>query len=204
MPVKWMIPVFAVTFILEEAKAQFTLPRIDIEVKLAQNVVSGSTGNKQTYPLQALETTDLHLGAHWQINQHIAVGWIYSGSLRGSGYNAQNFNFSFGQGDSKAVTSFSGLDLRLSAGRAVTWRPYMSLSYGKAEVVEDKGSFRLADKTTSVGGSIGIMRRFGHHLYWNVFEAGLRQFSSKLFWADDGNFIITFRTGFTYNIGKKR
>src|SRR5258708_23961089 len=149
-----------------EVTAQFSLPRIDIEGKLTQNIVPGNQGDNNVYPLKALETSNLQLGAHWQITQNVALGWLYSSSLRGSGYNSTDFKFNFGKGDSKALTSFNGIDLRLSIGRASKWRPYLSVCYGKAEIVEDRGSFRLASKINAIGGSLGIMRRMGNHLYW--------------------------------------
>src|SRR5258706_16467660 len=53
-----------------EVTAQFSLPRIDIEAKLSQNIVPGNKGDvNSTYPLKALETSNLQLGAHWQITQ---------------------------------------------------------------------------------------------------------------------------------------
>ena len=183
--------------------AQFSLPRIDVEAKVTQNIVPAGDNSSPSYSLKALETTNIFLGAHWQINQHIAVGWIYSNSLRGSGYNNTDFKFNFGQGDTKALTSFSGIDLRLSAGRARKWRPYLSISYCTAQIIEDKGAFRLATKTNAIGGSIGFMRRMGNRLYFNAIELGVRKFSDKLFWADTG-FLIEAKMGFTYNIGKKK
>jgi hypothetical protein len=189
---------------ISEAHGQFVLPRIDIEAKVAQGVIPSNNNDNVLYTLKAIETTNLQLGIHWQLTQHIAVGWIYSNSMRGGGYNSENFKFNFGKGDSKAFTSFNVFDLRLSAGRATKWRPYLSINYGRAEIVEDKGSFRLADKTTAFGGSIGTMRRLGNHLYWNVIEIGAKTFSDKLFWADTGNLMIEAKMGFTYNIGKKK
>ncbi|MBS1680583.1 MAG: hypothetical protein JST48_02630 [Bacteroidetes bacterium] len=185
---------------LSKVEAQFTLPRIDVEAKISQSVLPG--GEHEDGTLKAMETTNIALGAHWQVTQNIAVGWVYSNSLRGSGYNSNDFNFNFGSGDSKAYNSYSGFDVRLSAGRAVRWRPYVNLNYGRIEIVEDKG-FRLASKQNAVGGGIGIMRRYGNHLYWNVFEASVKSFSEKLFWADV-SFMIEIKTGFTYNIGKKK
>lgn len=205
MCVKKAVVFFFSLILLNEVDAQFSLPRIDIEAKLAQDIVPGDEGDaNNSSSFKALETTNLQLGAHWQITQQIALGWIYSGSMRGSGYNTTDFNFNFGKGDTKALTSFSGIDLRLSTGRANRWRPYLSICYGKAEIVEARGSFRLATKTNAIGGSFGIMRRMGNHLYWNVFEAGAKKFSDKLFWANDGTFMIELKMGFTYNIGKKK
>jgi hypothetical protein len=193
-----------IIFAIGQANAQFVLPRLDIEAKVSQIVIPGNNQDNNLYTLKAIETTNLQLGVHWQITQHVAVGWIYSNSMRGGGYNSTNFKFNFGKGDSKAFTSLNSFDLRLSAGRATKWRPYLSINYGRAEIVEDKGSFRLADKTTALGGSIGTMRRLGNHLYWNVIEIGAKTFSDKLFWADTGNVMLEVKTGFTYNIGKKK
>lgn len=193
---------FILLFVCSSAVAQFSLPRIDIEVKAAECVYPGN--DKQQYSLRALETTNLHLAAHVQINQHIAVGWFYSSSMRGNGYNTpHDFKFNFGGGDSKAQTLFTGVDLRLSAGRAVKLRPYLSLNYGKAQIVEDKGSYRLVSDQTALGASFGLMRRMGNHLYWNIIEIGVRNLSQKLFWSQ-GGILLETKTGFTYNIGKKK
>ncbi len=181
--------------------AQFQLPRIDVEAKLNQVILPGD--NSDQYTVRAIETTNLLLGAHWQINQHFAVGWIYSNSFRGSGYNINDFKFNFGNGDSKAMTMFSGPDIRISTGRAKRWRQYLSINYCKVEVVEDKGSFRYAQKTNAFGGSIGVARKIGNHLYWNVFEIGAKSFSDKIFWANIG-FMVEVKMGFTYNLGKKK
>lgn len=182
------------------AQAQFSLPRFDVEAKIAQSVMPG--GDKEDGTLKAMETTNIVLGAHWQITQNIALGWIYSNSLRGNGYNNKDFKFNIGGGDSQAYSSYNAIDLRVSTGRAARWRPYLNLNYGKVEIVEDKG-FRLANKTNAFGGGIGIMRRYGNHLYWNVFEASAKSFSQKLFWADV-SFMVEIKTGFTYNIGKRK
>jgi len=181
--------------------AQFQLPRIDVEAKIVQTVLPGD--NYDQYTVKAIETTNLLLGAHWQINQHFAVGWVYSNSFRGSGYNVNDFKFNFGSGDSKAMTMFSGPDLRISTGRAKKWRQYLSINYGKAEVVEDKGSFRYSQKTNAFGASIGVARKIGNHLYWNVFEVGAKGFTDKIFWANNG-FMFEIKMGFTYNIGKRK
>lgn len=181
--------------------AQFQLPRIDVEAKVTQNVLPGD--NSSGYTLKALETTNLLLGAHWQISQHIAIGWIYSNSYRGSGYNVNYLKFNFGKGDSKALVSMSGPDIRISTGRAKKWRQYLSVNYCNVEVVEDKGSFRYSQKTNAIGGSIGVARRLGNHLYWNVFEVGVKKFSEKIFWSNMG-FTFEVKMGFTYNIGKKK
>jgi len=181
-------------------QAQISLPRFDIEAKIAQSVLPG--GDKEDGTLKAMETTNIVLGVHWQITQNVALGVISSNNLRGSGYNNKDFKFNFGAGDSKAVSAYNCIDLRLSTGRAARWRPYLNLNYGKAEIVEDKG-FRLAAKTNVIGGGIGIMRRYGNHLYWNVFEASYKSFSQQLFWADV-SFMVEIKTGFTYNIGKRK
>ncbi|GHM99612.1 hypothetical protein WSM22_11020 [Cytophagales bacterium WSM2-2] len=200
MCAKKFIFFFAIIVAVNNVNAQFSLPRIDVEAKLTQNVVPG--GDREDGTLKAMETSNLQLGAHWQINQNIALGWVYSTSLRGNGYNAKDFNFNFGGGDTKALTSYSCADLRLSTGRAARWRPYISLQYGRVEIIEDRGSFRLASKQNAFGGSLGIMRRMGNRLYWNVFEASARSFS-KIYWADC-NFMLEVKTGFTYNIGKRK
>ena len=181
--------------------AQFQLPRIDVEAKLSQIVLPGD--NSGQYTLKALETTNYLLAAHWQINQHFALGWVYSNSLRGSGYNVNDFKFNFGNGDSKAMTMYSGPDLRISTGRAKVWRQYLSINYCKAEVVEDKGSFRYAQKTNAIGGSIGVARKMGSHIYWNVFELGAKAFTDKIFWSNMGA-AFEIKMGLTYNLGKKK
>lgn len=181
--------------------AQFQLPRIDVEVKLNQTVLPGD--NYDQYTVKALETTNLLLGAHWQISQHFGLGWIYSNSFRGNGYNVNDFKFNFGNGDSKAMTMYSGPDLRISTGRAKKWRQYLSINYCKLEVVEDKGSFRYSQKTNAFGGSLGVARRMGNHLYWNVFELGAKGLTDKLFWSNM-NFMFEIKMGLTYNLGKKK
>ncbi|MBI1767802.1 MAG: hypothetical protein HYR67_05480 [Bacteroidetes bacterium] len=182
--------------------AQFSLPRIDVEVKAHQTLIPGDDYNSPT-SLKAIATTNLLLATHVQINQYLAVGWYYSNSFRGSGYNTDFKGKFWKDGDSKAMTSLSGPDIRISTGRAAKWRPYLSINYASAQVVEDKGSFRFSTKLAAVGGSIGIMRRYGNHLYWNVLEIGIKQFSQKLFWGND-SFLIDAKMGFTYNIGKKK
>jgi hypothetical protein len=181
--------------------AQFQLPRFDVELKATQIAIPAD--QTQTLSLKSLETTNLHMGAHVQINQHIALGWFYSSSMRGQGYNYEGFKFKFGNGDSNASTLLYGPDLRISAGRARNWRPYLSLNYSFIQVVEDRGSYRLSTKSTAFGESIGLMKRFGNHLYWNVLEIGMRQLSQQLFWADTKAFLEA-KMGFTYNIGKRK
>jgi hypothetical protein len=193
----------AALFSFNMVNAQFQLPRIDLEVKVSENISPGG-GDNQQYSLRALETTNLHLATHIQINQHIAVGWFYSTSIRGNGYNApHDFKFNFGSGDTKALSFFTGPDIRISAGRATRWRPYLSINYCKAQIIEDKGTYRLATNVNAFGGSFGIMRRMSNRLYWNVIEIGGRKLSQKIYWQENG-FLLDLKMGFTYNIGKKK
>src|SRR5258706_7144754 len=185
--------------------AQLRLPRIDIEAKVHQTLIPAGS-DKGSSSLKAISTANLLLGAHVQINQNIAIGWIYSSSFKGSGYNTVDFKGNiFGNGDSKASTLISGPDLRISTGRASKWRPYLSINYSNVQIVEDKDSFRFSTKLTAIGGSFGIMRRYGNHLYWNVLEVGVKKMSQKLFWGDqDSGMLIDLKMGFTYNIGKQK
>jgi hypothetical protein len=43
----------------------------------------------------------------------------------------------------------------------------------------------------------------GNRLYWNIIEIGGKNLSQKLFWSQNGIFIEV-KTGFTYNIGKRK
>jgi len=74
---------------------------------------------------------------------------------------------------------------------------------GHLEVVEDKGSFRYAQKTNAFGGSIGVARKMGNRLYWNVFELGAKAFTDNIFWSNM-NFMFDIKMGVTYNLGKKK
>ena len=182
--------------------AQIWLPMVDLEVKASQNVIPAN--NVNLISLRVMETTNLFLAAHVQINQYLAAGWIYSRSFRGQGYNSPNdFKFHFGRGDSRAITLMQGPEIRISAGRSAKWRPYLNLNYCVAQVVEDKGSYRFASKQTALGASIGLMRRLGNRLYFNVLELGMKRFSEKIFWADT-KLLLEAKTGFTYNIGKRK
>ncbi len=184
--------------------AQFRMPRIDVEVKIHQVLIPGNGDQNSPSSLKAISTANLLLGAHVQINQYFAVGWYYSNSFSGSGYNTVDFKGKFwAKGDSKAMTQLSGPEIRISTGRASKWRPYLILNYSNIQIVEDKESFRFSSKLTAIGASMGIMRRYGNHLYWNVLEIGGKSFSEKLFWADASG-LIDVKMGFTYNIGKKK
>lgn len=198
----WVIFVFA----SEVCLAQFQIPRLDVEIKAEQILLPAANNDNSQSSLNVIATTNLLLGAHVQINQYLAAGWFYSSSFRGSGYNNIDFKGNiFKDGDSKAITSMHGPEIRISTGRASKWRPYLNVNYSNLQVVEDKGTFRFSTKVTAMGGSIGIMHRYGNHLYWNVFEAGIKVLSDKLFWADTGtNIMIQVKTGFTYNIGKRK
>jgi hypothetical protein len=198
----WVVLVFASGVCL----AQFQIPRIDVEIKASQVLLPASDNQNSQSSLNVIATTNLLFGAHVQINQYLAAGWFYSSSFRGSGYNSTNFKGNiFKDGDSKAITSMNGPEIRVSTGRAAKWRPYLNVNYCNLQVVEDKDAFRFSTKVTAIGGSIGIMRRYGNHLYWNVFEAGVKKLSERLFWADNGtDIMIEMKTGFTYNIGKRK
>ena len=198
--------VYRVTFVILllltgviSVNAQFQLPQFDVELKGQQNLIPG--GGKNDGDLQVAETTSIYGAAHVQVGQHIAIGGFFGRSFRGTG------SFTLGQGDESRDILFlqKGLDLRLSAGRARNWRPYLSLNYSQIEMVQNNGGYRLASKTNAFGGSLGIMRKLSNKLYLTVFELGAKVMSDEIFWfGTSDKVIIDAKLGLLYNIGKKK
>jgi len=85
--------------------------RIDVEVKLNQTVLRR---HADQYTLKAIETT-ICTWAHCKSVRHFGFRLVYSNSFR-EGVQCQRLQFNFGNGDSKAMTMYSGPDLRISTG----------------------------------------------------------------------------------------
>ncbi len=98
----------------------------------------------------------------------------------------------------------NGPDIRFSTGRIKNWRPYLSLNYMDVEFVEDRGGYRLANKTKAFGAGIGFMRKLGNKLYWNVLEVNGHFLAEKVYWYTNSDVILEVKTGFTYNFGKQK
>ncbi len=168
-------------------KAQFRLPQIDVEAKGAFSLWD-NPGNYVGPP----QFISWQGGAHIQVNQRIAIGGFYSRSLSGTVKNNDGTQNS-------AQFLMRGIDLRLSAGRSAKLRPYLSLNYSSVEFVEPLGGLNLADKTTATGATLGLMRKLGNNLYWNIVEVNYKKISHAIYWLQS-DFTLEAKTGFTYNI----
>ena len=184
--------------------AQFRMPSFDVELKVHQQLIPGDGRNDGE--LKFLETTSYYGAVHLQLGQRIGVGVFYGKSFRGT----EGIAYADGRSDQQweALTAVQGIDLRLSAGRARKWRPYLSLVVGRLEVVEINDSYRMAGKSALYGLNLGIMRRLGNKLYLNVIEIGAKYINDKMFWFDNegpGSYpMIDAKMGLTYNIGRKK
>jgi hypothetical protein len=191
-------------FMANLALAQFKIPTFDVELKANQNI-SPEMGDLDDQ-LEYFETTNIHGAVHVHFGQRLGLGLFYSKSFRGQAA------YRFSQEGSKVhrdmLMAIRGVDLRLSAGRARKWRPYLSLNFSRIEVVQDNVVFRFAAKSAMYGVNIGIMRRLSNNLYLNVIELGSKYINDKMFWFDDngpgGALIVDAKMGLTYNIGKRK
>lgn len=181
--------------------AQLKIPTFDVELKINQNMIPG--GGDENGTLLFLETTNLHAGAHIQINQYIALGGFYSRNFRGNSL----MGFDDSRQDNYRDVNFlmKGLDIRLSTGRAKNWRKYLAVNFSQVELVQVNESFRLADKSNAFGGNLGIMRKLSNNLYLNLIELGVKVMSDEIFWFNTSDkIIIDAKMGLTYNIGKRK
>jgi hypothetical protein len=171
-----------------------------INVAGADDNPDSNLDHAEIYPIQA--------GLHLAITQHLAIGGFYSRSIAGSVHYQTNSNSSSGSNqkyDANLQSLMYGFDLRLSSGRAAKWRPYLSASFGKAEFVQEaseKQPYRLAASSTLIALNGGMLLRFGHNFYWNVFEVSGKYLPYRIFWLDS-DLCIEFKTGFLYHIRLK-
>lgn len=169
--------------------AQFRLPPFEVGLK------GGFAAILATSDITAINAQgEIHL----PINQHISVGWIYARTVYGTNYdNTQDKDYNTRE-------LITGPELRISAGRARKLRPYLTLSYTKFEIVTDFENYRNANKSNALGAHFGLMLKLGSRMYLNLLEAGVRKLSKEPFWMPDGNLQIEFKTGLSYNFGKKK
>jgi hypothetical protein len=203
-----MISKIAIPFILllltEVTFAQFKMPTFDIELKAHQILMPGEGRNDGE--LKYFETTNYYGAVHLQLGQRVGIGVFYGKSVRGT----EGVSYNDGSSDQvwEAITATQGVDLRLSAGRARRWRPYLSLVVGRIEAVESNDSYRLAAKSAMYGFNLGLMRRLGNRLYFNVIELGAKYVNDRMFWFDDygpgSQMLVDAKMGLTYNIGRKK
>jgi len=183
------------------AWAQLQLPRFDVELKGGMALLSADQTLDGNYYVKNGMTFNITTGAHWQLNQYIGIGWIYTKSLSGS------ISFESGGGqpvpDDNLYLMMTGPDIRISTGRTRNWRPYLHVSYLTVELQEQKSGYRLAEKTNSLGGGIGLMRRISNKIYWNVIEIDMHPIK-EIWWLTKSDFIGEVKTGLTVNFGKRK
>lgn len=185
------------TLISVWANCQLQIPRIDIEVKGAQTfLLPDNSQEVDNASLQGYSTA-----LHFQFNQYLAAGLTYSRSLAGQvHYSHQGATF---RDDGDARYLRMGLDVRVSAGRSRKWRPYLSMNYGKIELVEEREGYRISGKSTGFGATAGVMRRLSNKVYLTLAEGGITLLSEKLFWIDS-KVCVEFKTGVLVNFGRKK
>jgi len=172
-----------------------------INVANADDNMDSNIDHAEIFPVQG--------GLHLAITQHLAIGGFYARSVAGSVYyqsgSSSTSNFSSPGYDVSIESLMYGLDLRLSTGRAAKWRPYISASYGKAEFVQEASEeqpYSLAASSKLIALNGGMMLRFGHNFYWNLFEVSGKYLPDRIFWLDS-DLCIEFKTGFLYHIRLK-
>lgn len=173
-------------------QAQFRLPQFDVEAKGAFSVWKLNGDNKQHNSIDIIQFISWQGGAHIQLNQRIAIGGFYSRSFSGK--------VAYKSGEkSDAQVLITGIDLRLSGGRSARVRPYLSVNYSKVEFLQSLSGINLANRTNAVGATLGLMRKLGNNLYWNIVEVSFKKLNHPVFWLDV-DFVLEAKTGFTYNL----
>lgn len=176
-----------------DLRAQLRVPPFELNVKGTFNALISD--NNETLMIGAQGGIDV------PINQYIAVGWMYARTFYGSTHNgdkdANNTNY-----DTQEL--ITGPEIRISTGRSRKFRPYGALSYTRFEIVTDYGSYRNANKTTAWSVQAGLMMKLGGKMYWNLVEAAYRTIADEPFWIPGGNRQLEFKTGLTYNFGRRK
>lgn len=173
--------------------AQFRIPSMDASLKGGYSMVNGSSTDFEG----VIVTGSLMI----HINEHIAVGPFISQSID---MNFFENEFGFEGSENLAEQSMFGINARFSTSRSKVLRPYLNLSYYSVEMVEDFGGYRLAQKTTGLGGGIGLMIRLNRNLYLNAVEVNARQIKDDIFFLEEANLILELQAGISYNIGRKK
>jgi hypothetical protein len=191
-------------FVCISSQAQFQLPRFDVEIKGGIAIVGADQTIDQTYYVTTAKTFNYQVGAHWQLNQNIGIGWVYTKSLSGT-IGFESGNGSSGPPPDNIFLMMNGPDLRISTGRTRKMRYYLSVNYVTLEFVEEKSGFRLAAKTNTFGGGIGMMLRLSNKVYWNIVELNAHPIpSDAVYWLTKTDVILEAKTGFTLNFGKRK
>lgn len=194
--------VLVLTSSANSAFAQLSFPKFDVELKGGFCHIDADKSINDAYQTENPYTINIQGAIHWQLNQNIGIGWTYTRSVTGQIKYTQN------DGDEKMKQNLSmmmnGPEIRFSTGRIKNWRPYLSISYQMVEIVEDRSGTRFAHKTNAIGGGIGIMRKLGSKLYWNVLEVNAHQLSEQIYWLTESNLILQAKMGVTYNFGKQK
>ena len=186
------------------AYAQFHLPRFDVEIKGGMAMISADQTMDQTYYVKDAKTFNIQVGAHWQLNQNIGIGWVYTRSMSGT-IGFESGNGSSAPPNDNIFLMMNGPDLRISTGRTRKMRYYLSVNYVALEFVEQKEGYRLAAKTNTFGGGIGMMLRLSNKLYWNIIELNAHPIpSDAIYWLTKTDVILEAKTGFTINFGKRK
>ena len=186
--------------------AQFRLPPFDIELKVQETFIPSDNNNNQTATVTTdyLETTNFYGAAHLQIGQHLALGWLYAQSFRGTLQYSTSNSSQASPPDGKASLLMFGPDIRYATSRAKKTRFSISFNYTQIEFVDDKGTYRLAHKSNAVGLSLGIVKRLSNTIDLNLIELGSKGFlGEKAFWMEAG-MMLEVKTGLTFNFSKRK
>jgi hypothetical protein len=198
--VKYGLTLLALSAIAVTTHAQRLQFDVGLKAGWGRNVGDGESSDAshgEFIPIQG----SLHIA----VSQNLAVGGFYARSASGL-VHYDNSGSGSGPGyETNLETLMYGADLRLSAGRAAKWRPYLSVSFGKAEFVQEASinqPYTLAASSPLVALNAGIMLRFGRNFYWNIVEASGKYLPNRIFWLDS-EMCIELKTGFLYHIRLK-
>ncbi len=176
--------------------AQLPIPSMDAKLQGGYGIITGME-------TQDFEGINISGALHFHINERIAVGPFFS---RGVDMNfAEEVSNDLLEND--AELSIIGLNVRLSASRSPSIRPYLNLSYFRMELIKDFGDYRLASQTNGFGAGLGLMIKLNRNLYLNAIELSARQVGDDAFeilLEDGGDFLIQLQTGISYNLGRKK
>jgi len=191
-------------FAIADAQAQFQLPRFDVELKGGMALISADQTTDQSYYVKNAKTFNFQVGAHWQLNQNIGIGWVYTKSFSGT-IEYETYNGGAAPAPDNIFLMMNGPDLRISTGRTRKMRYYLCVNYVALEFVEQKDGYRLAAKMNTFGGGIGMMLRLSNKIYWNIIELNAHPIpSNSIYWLTKTDVILEAKSGLIINFGKRK
>lgn len=184
--------------------AQAELPSMDVQIKtgIQSSEITAYKYNGEYITYECFNTS-LQVELNWNLAYYFSIGAYYTRSLGNYPITVTDHAWGVVPFDGKSSTLNYGLKARAALGRKPRYRPFAEVAFGKFEMYIEQNGYRLANSTTALGLSAGLMTKLGSQFYIVFPQATVRLRSDPFYFESGTGPIYELSMGLSYNIGKK-